>query len=113
MRDFHELLQLKGIAVSQLVDSGFSMKFNEETFFLKFAESCADLASARDSAESHVMWVLEGDGHQPPAGCTVFNLLDKTVAGATNIFTDSAREFLRKRGIRFQPGPWRYRRGLI
>jgi hypothetical protein len=26
---------------------------------------------------------------------------------------DSAREFCRKRGIRLEPGPWRYRAGLI
>jgi hypothetical protein len=26
---------------------------------------------------------------------------------------DSVREFCRKRGIRFEPGPWRYRGGLV
>ena len=53
---------------------------------------------------------LEGD---PPGGCSVLDLLGRRVHGSGGILLESAREFCRKRGIRFEPGPWRYRGGLI
>jgi hypothetical protein len=35
------------------------------------------------------------------------------VHGSGGVVLDSVREFCRKRGIRFEPGPWRYREGLV
>ena len=49
-----------------------------------------------------------------PEGCAVLDLLGRQVHGTTKgpLF-DSVREFCRKRGIRFAPGPWRYTGGLV
>jgi hypothetical protein len=53
---------------------------------------------------------LSGD---PPAGCAVLDLFGKRVYGESGVVLDSVREFCRKRGIRFEPGPWRYSGGLV
>lgn len=54
---------------------------------------------------------LAGD---PPADGAVFDLLGHRVHGdAGGVLADSVREFCRKRGIRFEPGPWRYTSGLV
>ena len=59
-----------------------------------------------------VVLTLELAG-EPPAGCAVLDLLGRTVHGEGGVLLDSVREFCRKRGIRFEPGRWRYRGGLI
>jgi len=43
----------------------------------------------------------------------VLDLLGRHVHGTGGVVLDSVREFCRKRGIRFEPGPWRYPGGLI
>jgi hypothetical protein len=53
---------------------------------------------------------LEGGA---PAGCAVLDLIGKRVHGEGGVVLDSVREFCRKRGIRFEPGPWRYSGGLV
>ena len=53
---------------------------------------------------------LDGD---PPAGCAVLDLLGRRVHGEGGVVLESVREFCRKRGIRFEPGPWRYGGGLL
>ena len=50
---------------------------------------------------------------EPPDGSAVLDLLARRVTGDGGVLLDSVREFCRKRGIRFQPGPWRYRGGLV
>jgi acetyltransferase-like isoleucine patch superfamily enzyme len=112
VRDFRDLLKVKGMDVSEVTEDSFSLARDGQRYELRFVEAYAVSHSGNDPECSHVLWVLEA-GEKAPEGATIFNLLEKTVDGATNIFTESAREFLRKRGIRFQPGPWRYRRGLI
>ena len=112
VRDFHELLKLKGVEVSELAEDQFTATLNGERYKLNFTQSYTDSEPANARTDVRVYWALDSC-NESPLDCTVFNLLKKTVSGATNIFTDSAREFLRKRGIRFQPGPWRYRQGLI
>jgi hypothetical protein len=60
--------------------------------------------------ETVVLTLEAGDA---PPGCAVLDLLTRSVSGEGGVLLDSAREFCRKRGIRFEPGPWRYRGGLI
>jgi hypothetical protein len=48
-----------------------------------------------------------------PTGTAVLDLLGRNVHGSGGEVLDSVREFCRKRGIRFEPGPWRYGRGLV
>jgi len=51
---------------------------------------------------------------EPPDGISVFDLLARRVLGSTDgPVPDTVREHCRKRGIRFEPGPWRYSGGLI
>jgi hypothetical protein len=55
-----------------------------------------------------------GINGSPPADLVVFDLLGRRIHGTGHgVVLESAREFCRKRGIRFEPGPWRYRGGLI
>jgi acetyltransferase-like isoleucine patch superfamily enzyme len=112
VRDFRDLLKLKGLGVSEVADDAFSLIREERRYELQFIDSLREFQPGNEGHGSRVVWTLEAIG-SAPLGTTIFNLLGKTVEGETDIFTDSAREFLRKRGIRFQPGPWRYRRGLI
>ena len=53
---------------------------------------------------------LRGDA---PAGVAVFDLVGRKAHGPGGVVPDSVREFCRKRGIRFEPGPWRYGGGLV
>ena len=50
---------------------------------------------------------------EPPEGVAVLDLLGRHVHGSGGAVLDSVREFCRKRGIRFEPGPWSYPGGLI
>ena len=58
------------------------------------------------------MLTLEAGG-EVPAEVAVLDLLGRRVHGSGGVVLDSVREFCRKRGIRFEPGPWRYRGGLV
>ena len=66
-----------------------------------------------EAADQTVLWVLDSPSGNVPANWTVMNLLEKKVSGPGGVFVDSTREFLRKRGIRCQPGPWLYEKGMI
>ncbi|MFZ1086549.1 MAG: biotin/lipoyl-containing protein [Terracidiphilus sp.] len=110
--DFRELLLLKGYDVSQAEYDGFTLKYENRICRLYFMETCLTDAIDFTSNNEIVIWSLDAfDG--PISTGAVFNLLAKTMLGEGGVFTETAREFLRKRGIRFQPGPWRYRHGLI
>lgn len=110
--DFRELLQLRGHNVSPVEDGRFRFEGGGEHFNLEFFESYSPASPGGGFSPPSVIWTLEAQAGCPP-GCTLFDLLAKTVQGQSSVFADSSREFLRKRGIRFEPGPWRYRTGLI
>ena len=115
--DFRELLDLKGANVSQVIDDRFTMTHDTITHHNRavdfvFTEVYREANSIIDPGLEAVVWTFETET-APQVSTSVFNLLAKTVQGGGGTFEDSAREFLRKRGIRFQPGPWRYRGGLI
>ena len=48
-----------------------------------------------------------------PDGVAVLDLLGRRVHGSGGVVLESVREFCRKRGIRFEPGPWSYSGGLL
>ncbi len=52
-------------------------------------------------------------GDDIPEGTAVLDLVGRRIHGEGGVVLDSVREFCRKRGIRFEPGPWRYRGGLV
>jgi len=116
VRDYHELLRLKGHQVSQLENRpwlGFRVEHEGKRFLLLFTEEFPAPGLANETADETVVWTLDSGSEPPAPGCTLMNLISKQVTGFSGIFSDSSREFLRKRGIRCKPGPWRYRRGLI
>ncbi len=116
LRQFHELLALKGVQVSP-VESGpllfFEASHGGKKYQMGFAESM-QAAEHRDwSGDENVLWAFDSSGAEIRRDVTRMNLLAKTLKGSSGLFIDSAREFLRKRGIRLEPGPWRYQKGLI
>ena len=107
LHDLHETLVLRGSEVEALPDGLAVAGAGRVLFVESFA---GDLEAG--AGETVVLTLgLAGD---VPEGCAVLDLLGRQVHGTTEgpLF-DSVREFCRKRGIRFAPGPWRYTGGLI
>ncbi|MGI8886438.1 MAG: hypothetical protein ACR2G9_05945, partial [Gaiellaceae bacterium] len=99
--DLHELLALRGHEVSAISDGesrGFAVEGVQVVFVPVFSEASPEA----------VVLTLEVGG-QPSAGVVVLDLLNRKLHGSGGIVLESVREFCRKRGIRFEPGPWRYR----
>jgi acetyltransferase-like isoleucine patch superfamily enzyme len=104
--DLHELLALRGHEVTAVTDGderGFDVEGARVLFTPEFTGG---------GAGEKVVLTLEVSG-DVPAGTAVLDLLDRRVHGSGGVVLDSAREFCRKRGIRFEPGPWRYPGGLV
>ncbi len=116
VNEYHELLRLKGHPVSELATRpyhGFAVSQGEKRFQLVFLENSSLDDMDLEAADQTVLWVLDSPSGNVPANWTVMNLLEKKVSGPGGVFVDSTREFLRKRGIRCQPGPWLYKKGMI
>jgi hypothetical protein len=116
MRDYHELLTLKGHVVSPIhtsPDWRFGVEHGGQRFHLVFLEMISNFDFPAEPAAETVVWTLNPPAATAPDGWTIINLLAKEVRGPSGIFVNSTREFLRKKGIRCKPAPWRYRRGLI
>ena len=103
--DLHELLALRGHEVSAISDDG-TRGFEVDGVTVAFAPSFTD------ASPQAVVLTLEMRG-EPTEGVVVLDLLERRVHGSGGVVLDSVREFCRKRGIRFEPGPWRYRGGLV
>ncbi|HWQ23619.1 MAG TPA: biotin/lipoyl-containing protein [Gaiellaceae bacterium] len=104
--DLHELLALRGHAVSA-IEEGDPRGFEVEGTRVLFTSSFRGAVEA-----PAVVLALEVRG-EVPEGVAVLDLLARRVHGSGGVVLDSVREFCRKRGIRFEPGPWRYRGGLV
>jgi acetyltransferase-like isoleucine patch superfamily enzyme len=104
--DLHELLALRGHAVSAIEDGdvrGFDVEGTRVAFTPSFRGGI--------EAPAVVLTLeLKGDA---PEGVAVLDLLGRRVHGEGGVVLDSVREFCRKRGIRLEPGPWAYPGGLI
>jgi acetyltransferase-like isoleucine patch superfamily enzyme len=101
--DLHELLALRGHAVSAIEDGGFEVDGTRIVFVPTF--------TGIDS-KSAVVLTLDARA-EAPDGVAVLDLLARRVHGSGGVVLDSVREFCRKRGIRFEPGPWSYSGGLV
>jgi len=113
--DLHELLSLRGHTVSAITDGdarGFELEHEGGVTRIVFMPTVSDEAAQGGEAEVIVL-ALEARGGDPPEGTAVLDLLARRVHGKGGVVLDSVREFCRKRGIRFEPGPWRYRGGLV
>jgi acetyltransferase-like isoleucine patch superfamily enzyme len=113
--DLRELLELSGCDVSPMTEGpapGIEIRHDGATAFVFGVDALtADFQPPGTSSETVVL-TLELDG-DPPPGCAVLDLIGRRVHGPGGAVLDSAREFCRKRGIRFEPEPWRYSGGLV
>jgi acetyltransferase-like isoleucine patch superfamily enzyme len=110
--DLHELLALRGHEVSA-VSAGDTRGFEVEgtnVLFVPTFRGAQDLPAGGNDA---VVLTLKVRGRSFPDGTAVLDLVERKLHGSGGVVLDSVREFCRKRGIRFDPGPWRYRGGLI
>ena len=101
--DLHELLALRGHEVSVIEDGGFEVSGTRIAFIPSYGGGIAPPA---------VVLTLEVRG-DVPAGVAVLDLLERRVHGDGDVVLDSVREFCRKRGIKLEPGPWKYPGGLV
>jgi acetyltransferase-like isoleucine patch superfamily enzyme len=109
--ELHELLASRGHAVSAIEDGetrAFTVTTDSGTARVAFAAAVGADADLSGVADEQVVLTLELDGGELPAGVAVLDLLGRRVHGSGGVVLDSVREFCRKRGIRFEPGPWRY-----
>jgi acetyltransferase-like isoleucine patch superfamily enzyme len=105
--ELHELLALRGHAVSAIEGEdprGFDIDGTRVLFTPTY----------RGGVEAPAVVLALDAGGDPPEGVAVLDLLGRHVHGSGGgVVLDSVREFCRKRGIRFEPGPWRYGGGLV
>lgn len=116
VRQFHELLRLKGVHVSSIHSVpflNFKASHGGKTYQMGFAEFLSAADHSIWTSNENVLWTFDSKDSTSRSDMTHMDLLAKTLHGASGLFVDSAREFLRKRGIRLEPGPWRYQKGLI
>jgi acetyltransferase-like isoleucine patch superfamily enzyme len=104
--DLHELLALRGHAVAAIEGDdprGFEVEGTRVMFTRRFQGGVDGPA---------VVLTLDVHG-DVPQDVAVLDLLGRRVHGTGGVVLESVREFCRKRGIRFEPGPWRYPGGLV
>ncbi len=114
MTELQQLLVLRGVETGPLQDGameGFELTGAEGPARILFSERLSAACAPTGDGETVVL-TLALDG-EPPAGCAVVDLLDRRIHGGGGVVLESVREFCRKRGIRFEPGPWRYGGGLL
>jgi acetyltransferase-like isoleucine patch superfamily enzyme len=110
--DFRELLELRGVDVAAGSDHSVSVRVDGKTSLVLFAEKVSATFEPPETDGEVVVLTLDAAG-EPQAGCAVLDLVVRRVYGEGGVVLDSVRELCRKRGIRLEPGPWRYRSGLI
>jgi acetyltransferase-like isoleucine patch superfamily enzyme len=116
MGEYHELLTLKGHTVSSFQREPlptFDVQRDGKRFRLSFIETLSDGSFQPEPGDESIIWTLNDSGENIPEASTVIDLLAKRFSGGGGVFAETTREFLRKRGIRLEPGPWRYSGGLI
>jgi carbonic anhydrase/acetyltransferase-like protein (isoleucine patch superfamily) len=101
--DLHELLALRGHAVSAIEDDGFEIDGTRVAF----------ASSYRGGVDRPAVVLALDVRGDVPDGVAVIDLLARQVHGSGGVVLDSVREFCRKRGIKLEPGPWSYPGGLI
>ncbi len=115
MEELHELLVLRGRDASP-GEGGAAREIvlahEGATSRVVFVERLDAGFSPPEADGETVVLTLEVAG-DPPEGIAVLDLLGRRVHGSGGIVLDSVREFCRKRGIRLEPGRWRYRGGLV
>ncbi len=112
LEELHELLALRGHDVSLGTD-GIELRQDGRASRVLFVERLVEGYEPPPADGEIVVLTLELAAKAAPRGCAVLDLLGRRVHGEGGALLDATRELCRKRGIRFEPGPWRYRGGLI
>ncbi|MDQ7007948.1 MAG: biotin/lipoyl-containing protein [Acidobacteriota bacterium] len=112
VEEFGRLLAARGERVER-IDGGGGLRIRREGRLheLLYADR-ADQLPPGDPASDKVYVVLEGSDASPGDGL-LLELLPRRARGQATAFGESVREYFRKRGIRFEPGPWRYSGGWL
>jgi acetyltransferase-like isoleucine patch superfamily enzyme len=110
--DFRELLELRGVDVAAGSDHSVAVRVDGTTSLVLFAEKVDAKFEPPETDGEVVVLTLDLAG-EPPPGCAVLDLVARRVYGEGGDVLDSVRELCRKRGIRLEPGPWRYSGGLL
>jgi hypothetical protein len=110
--DFRELLEQRGVDVTAGSDHSVALRTDGKISLVLFVEQ-VDAKFERPEADGEVIVLTLALAGDPPEGCSVLDLLARRVYGEGGEVLDSVRELCRKRGIRLEPGPWRYRSGLV
>jgi acetyltransferase-like isoleucine patch superfamily enzyme len=105
--ELHELLVLRGHEVSAIDEADGERFFEIEGTRVLFVSRFRGT-----EVTPAVVLTLEAQA-DPGDWVAVLDLLERRVHGSGGVVLDSVREFCRKRGIRFEPGPWRYPGGLV
>jgi acetyltransferase-like isoleucine patch superfamily enzyme len=113
LAELRELFTLLGVETTPLAGAeGFELTGDEGPGRVLLVERLGGAAPPGGEGETVVLTLEAGD--PPPGGAVVLDLLARRAHGfEPGVLTDSVREFCRKRGIRFEPGPWRYPGGLV
>jgi hypothetical protein len=115
VHELEEVLHLRGVETAPLPDGahGFELTGAEGPGRVAFVETLGEGSVIPGGDGETVVLTLDASGDTPD-GVAVLDLLARRMyAGEGGVLLDSVREFCRKRGIRFEPGPWRYGGGLI
>ena len=110
--DLHELLALRGHEVSS-VSGGDTRGFEVSGTRVLFTPTFRGEQDLPSDTQEAVVLTLEVRGRSFPEGTAVLDLGERKLHGSGGVVLNTVREFCRKRGIRFDPGPWRYSGGLI
>jgi acetyltransferase-like isoleucine patch superfamily enzyme len=110
--DLHELLALRGHEVSAIRD-GKARAFEVAGVTVAFVPTYTGVRDLETATSESVVLTLEARETDVPEGTAVLDLLARRLHGGGGEVLSAARELCRKRGIRFEAGPWRYRGGLI
>ena len=110
--ELYELLVLREHDVVRTDASTFEVRASGATSVVTLVERVATGYRPPDADGETVVLTLDLAG-DAPNGCAVLDLVARRVYGDSGVVLDSVREFCRKRGIRFEPGPWRYSGGLV
>ena len=104
--DLHELLALRGHEVSP-IEEGDPRGFEVAGVRVLFTP-----AYRGEDTGPAVVLTLEVQGDVPD-GVAVLDLVGRRLHGSGGDVLEAVRELCRKRGIRLEPGPWRYRGSLL
>jgi acetyltransferase-like isoleucine patch superfamily enzyme len=114
--DLHELLVVRGHSASSISEGearGFEIDVDGQTVSVLFVPTFRGLQDLPAGASEAVVLALDVREAELPDRTAVLDLLGRRLHGSGGVVLESVREFCRKRGIRLEPEPWRYRGGLL